>query len=68
MIHRNLRLENLSLEEGLNLKVASFSSSRIIDPGQKLTGIFGSADYMASEVAERENNEQCDVWSCGVIC
>jgi calcium-dependent protein kinase len=71
VIHRDLKPENILLEDNdgqLNIKVADFGSSAFIDPLGKLTGCFGSAYYIAPEVAEGQAyNEKCDLWSCGII-
>ena len=70
VIHRDLKPENILLEESnekLNIKVADFGSSCILDSQKKLSGCFGSAYYIAPEVLLGEYNEKCDIWSCGII-
>lgn len=68
--HRDIKPENLLLEDrssALNIKVADFGSSIIMDATKKMSGCFGSAYYLAPEVLAGSYNEKCDVWSCGVI-
>jgi calcium-dependent protein kinase len=70
VIHRDLKPENILLVDSdgeLNIKVADFGSSVLIDPNAKLTGCAGSAYYVAPEVIEGTYNELCDLWSCGII-
>jgi calcium-dependent protein kinase len=70
VIHRDIKPENLLLEDrssALNIKVADFGSSTIMDATKKMSGCFGSAYYLAPEVLNGSYNEKCDVWSCGVI-
>eukprot|EP00330_Aristerostoma_sp_ATCC50986_P000967 CAMPEP_0114589414 /NCGR_PEP_ID=MMETSP0125-20121206/11862_1 /TAXON_ID=485358 ORGANISM="Aristerostoma sp., Strain ATCC 50986" /NCGR_SAMPLE_ID=MMETSP0125 /ASSEMBLY_ACC=CAM_ASM_000245 /LENGTH=105 /DNA_ID=CAMNT_0001786277 /DNA_START=457 /DNA_END=774 /DNA_ORIENTATION=+ len=49
------------------LKVIDFGTSSYFDPEKKLSKAFGTAYYVAPEVLEKNYNEKCDVWSCGVI-
>ena len=69
IIHRDLKPENLLFEspDSLNLKVADFGSSSMLNRRRKLNGIFGSAYYVAPEVLSGDYNEKCDIWSIGII-
>ena len=63
IIHRDLKPENLLFEspDSLNLKVADFGSSSMLNRRRKLNGIFGSAYYVAPEVLSGDYNEKCDI-------
>ncbi|KAJ3683006.1 hypothetical protein LUZ60_013233 [Juncus effusus] len=71
--HRDLKLENLLLEAGGNLKVTDFGLSALSQ--QQLTGdgllhtSCGTPNYVAPEVLEDRGYDgaMADVWSCGVI-
>ena len=69
VIHRDLKPENILLEDKqeLTIRIADFGSSSYIDPKKKLSGVHGSAYYVAPEVLKEAYNEKCDVWSCGII-
>jgi calcium-dependent protein kinase len=71
IIHRDLKLENLLLENAANpssLKVCDFGLSTRFKAGEKLQKSLGTIDYVAPEVLENDYTEKCDLWSVGVIC
>ncbi|KNA08769.1 hypothetical protein SOVF_159550 [Spinacia oleracea] len=67
--HRDLKLENLLLDETLNLKLSDFGLSAIMNDDYMLERGCGSPHYAAPEVLSGEtyHGPQVDVWSCGVI-
>ena len=70
IVHRDLKPENLLLESkssGSTLKVIDFGAAAIYNGKNPLKAMFGTCYYMAPEVLNREYNEKCDIWSCGVI-
>jgi calcium-dependent protein kinase len=70
IVHRDLKPENLLLERKSSdsiLKVIDFGTSALFDPKKKLTHKYGTSYYIAPEVLEKNYNEKCDIWSCGVI-
>jgi len=70
IVHRDLKPENLLLDsKGLDarLKVIDFGTSKKFSAGVKMTQKFGTAYYIAPEVLNKNYDEKCDVWSCGVI-
>lgn len=66
--HRDLKLENILIDEQLNLKVADFGFAAIhkID---KLKSYRGTMTYMAPEIKEGKvyDGTQIDIFSLGVI-
>ncbi|KAJ7537353.1 hypothetical protein O6H91_11G003000 [Diphasiastrum complanatum] len=71
IIHRDLKPENILLMSKTcpsQIKVADFGLAVNVRPGdQKISGIAGSAYYIAPEVLKGKYSTEVDVWSSGVI-
>uniref|UniRef100_A0A0G4I6M8 non-specific serine/threonine protein kinase n=1 Tax=Chromera velia CCMP2878 TaxID=1169474 RepID=A0A0G4I6M8_9ALVE len=68
--HRDLKLENwvyANASENAPLKLIDFGFSRIFNPGVPMTAMHGTVYYVSPEVLEGCYNEECDIWSIGVI-
>jgi serine/threonine protein kinase len=67
--YRDLKLENLMVDENGYLVLIDFGSCKIIEDHNELEGSFvGSADYMSPEVVNGEgHNLMTDWWSFGII-
>uniref|UniRef100_A0A5B6ZXP8 non-specific serine/threonine protein kinase n=1 Tax=Davidia involucrata TaxID=16924 RepID=A0A5B6ZXP8_DAVIN len=67
--HRDLKPQNLLLDNKGNLKVSDFGLSALRKPGSLLSTACGSPSYVAPELLKNQGYEgaAADVWSCGVI-
>jgi 5'-AMP-activated protein kinase catalytic alpha subunit len=74
VVHHDLKLENVLLDAGKNVKLADFGFSNFFGPVQVPGAACGSLLYAAPEViaertegSERYLGPEVDMWSCGVI-
>ncbi|KAJ8751302.1 hypothetical protein K2173_016484 [Erythroxylum novogranatense] len=72
VFHRDLKLENLLLDDNGNLKVSDFGLSAIteqIQPDGLLHTLCGTPAYVAPEILAKKGYDgtKVDVWACGVI-
>lgn len=69
IVHRDVKLENLLLDEHGTVKIIDFGFSTIVPPGKKLKVFCGTPSYMAPEiVARKEYTGFCaDIWAMGVL-
>lgn len=79
IIHRDVKMENLLLDNDLNLKITDFGFAQLLESNsQRLYELCGTVSYMAPEML-RSNIDQdngavpqgygipVDMWACGVI-
>ncbi|CAG9335439.1 unnamed protein product [Blepharisma stoltei] len=70
VIHRDLKLGNMFLNEKLEIKLGDFGlASKLEYDGQKRRTICGTPNYIAPEILEGRDGHsyEVDVWSFGVI-
>ena len=70
VIHRDLKLGNLFLNDKLDIKLGDFGLATKLDfDGERKRTICGTPNYIAPEVLEGKNGHsyEVDVWSLGVI-
>ena len=69
IIHRDIKLDNILLDENLHPKIIDFGISSIIEPKRKILDTGGTPAYLAPEViaAWGEICYKSDVWSLGVL-
>lgn len=69
LIHRDLKLQNLMIDERGFLKIIDFGISRKLGTwGEKSTTFCGTAEYIAPEVImETGYSFSADIWSVGIL-
>ncbi|XP_002157840.2 serine/threonine-protein kinase SIK3 isoform X1 [Hydra vulgaris] len=69
IVHRDLKAENLLLDEESNIKLADFGFSNMFEVGGKLKTWCGSPPYAAPELFEGKEyyGPATDIWSMGVV-
>jgi len=70
VIHRDLKLGNLFLDENVRIKVGDFGlAAQLEHDGEKKRTICGTPNYIAPEILEGKHGHsyEVDVWSLGVI-
>jgi calcium-dependent protein kinase len=68
IIHRDLKLENILLEnsEGFSLRIADFGLAYFVNTNMP-DEVCGTPLYMAPEVGSGPYDEKVDLWSAGVV-
>ena len=74
--HRDIKLENILIDDRNTLKIADFGYSKIVDPG--ISSVWcktrcGTLQYCAPEMFRSGRNKlydgiKADMWSVGVVC
>ena len=69
IIHRDLKLGNLFLNENMHIKMGDFGlATKISFPGERRRTICGTPNYIAPEILQSKGHSyEVDVWSFGVI-
>lgn len=67
--HRDIKDENVILDEDLNVQLIDFGSSAFVKPGQRFDTFCGTMDYAAPEVltGNRYEGPPQDVWALGIL-
>jgi polo-like kinase 1 len=69
VIHRDLKLGNLFLNENMEIKLGDFGlATKLEYEGEKKKTICGTPNYIAPEILEGKGHSyEVDIWSVGVI-
>jgi len=69
VVHRDLKLENLLLDENKNVKIIDFGFSTCTQPNTKLHMFCGTPSYMPPEIVNKRDyyGPPADIWSLGVL-
>ena len=66
IIHRDIKLANILLDSGMNLKIADFGLSIAYDDPDRT--VLGTPNYIAPEIIlHKYYGEKVDIWSFGVV-
>lgn len=73
ILHRDIKLENILIDNSGTIKIADFGLSKMISGGaadqkKKKTGAVGTRAYWAPEVFKDQNySAKSDIWAAGVV-
>jgi serine/threonine protein kinase len=69
ILHRDIKLENILLDDKGHIKIADFGVGKQIKPGQTLYDQCGTPAYIAPEIIAEEGYDRgtVDMWSSGVV-
>ena len=70
IIHRDIKTNNLLLDEKLELKIGDFGLSKELNEGQRLKDKLGTKHFMAPEIwniSEKGYSFEADIWSLGIV-
>ncbi len=72
IVHRDLKPENILIVKRMKngfhpIKIIDFGTAKVFTKAKREHLLIGSAYYIAPEVLNKNYNEKCDLWSCGVI-
>ncbi|KAL4503612.1 hypothetical protein ABPG73_017355 [Tetrahymena malaccensis] len=69
IIHRDMKLENLLMDDTKNIKIIDFGFSIVIPPDKKLNIFCGTPSYMAPEIVSKKEyyGPPVDIWACGIL-
>jgi len=69
VIHRDIKMNNILIDDNQNIKIIDFGFSIVAASSQKLKAYCGTPAYMAPEVIMKESyyGKPADIWSLGVL-
>ncbi|XP_062919029.1 phosphorylase b kinase gamma catalytic chain, liver/testis isoform-like [Mobula hypostoma] len=74
VVHRDVKAENILLDDGLHIRLSDFGFSCLLRPGQRLRELCGTPSYLAPELLKCSMDEthpgygmEVDMWACGVV-
>ena len=67
-MHRDIKLENLMLDQEGYLKIIDFGLAKVLGPRQTTDSVCGTPAYMAPEVIQGEMYRfEAEWWSVGIV-
>ena len=67
--HRDLKPDNIFLDQDLNVKIGDFGLAKTSQKGQLFNTLCGTFYYLAPEIIKHQDYDgiKCDIWSLGII-
>ncbi len=68
IMYRDIKPENILLDENLDIKLCDYGWSTYFNPGEYLRTYCGTPEYVSPELIKRQPyNEKVDIWGIGVL-
>lgn len=69
VVHRDIKLENILLDQQNNIKIIDFGFSIIIGEDKKLKIFCGTPSYMSPEIVSKVEytGQKSDIWALGIL-
>jgi len=69
IVHRDIKLENILLDEFGTIKIIDFGFATVVPPSKQLKAFCGTPSYMAPEIVSRKEYiaSAPDIWALGVL-
>ena len=69
VVHRDIKPENILLDRkgSINVKLVGFHCAHEFKKNQRFERMVGTSYYVAPEVLLHDYDQQCDMWSLGVV-
>jgi len=69
IVHRDIKMENILIDDNKNIKIIDFGFSICATPDKRLNIFCGTPSYMAPEIVSKINYKGCpaDIWALGIL-
>jgi MAP/microtubule affinity-regulating kinase len=69
IVHRDLKADNILIDDEMRIKLIDFGFAAIVPPGHKFSVFCGTPNYMAPEVVRKipYDGRGSDVWAFGIL-